>query len=144
MEIGCTIGQACTRDLDGLAIGTIHSTIAVSHTYVHESVFLIPKSNAKIPPIGFTLEWKLRSGASYEISAGLVCFPGAALMVACWARRVIDMAGQPWPGPWRFCSVIREVMMCMFFEALELSIRNMMAIGGLLMACPAETLAFRA
>ena len=103
-----------------------------------------PKSNAQIPPVGFTPEWKPRSGASREISAGLVRFPGAALMAACWARRVVDTAGQPWPGPWRFCSVMREAMIRAFFEALELSVGNVTAIGGLLTACPAATLAFRA
>ena len=112
--------------------------------FVRDSVFLFLKVEIKISPVGFTPEWKPRSGASREISAALARFAGAAFTAACWARRVVDTAGQPWPGPWRFCSVIRAAVMRALFEALELSVGNVTAIGGLLTACPAATLVFSA
>ena len=43
LDEGRTIGRTCARDLNGLAIGTVHSAVAVSRTYVRESVFLVPK-----------------------------------------------------------------------------------------------------
>ena len=49
LEEGRTIGRACARDLDGLAIGAFHSAIAVSRAYVSESVFLVPEVKRQNP-----------------------------------------------------------------------------------------------
>jgi hypothetical protein len=59
-------------------------------------------------------------------------------------ENVVDAAGQPLPGPLRFCRVIREVTMRAAFDWFELSVGNETRTLGLLTALPAATFLFRA
>jgi hypothetical protein len=66
--------------------------------------------------------------------AGGVPLAGSARMAACWATKVVDDAGQPTPGPWRFCKVTRAASIRASWEAFESSDGNETAIEGLLTA----------
>lgn len=56
--------------------------------------------------------------------------------------KVVDAAGHPTPGPWRFCSVTSAALIRANCDALESSTGNETATVGLLTAWPAATLAF--
>jgi hypothetical protein len=65
-------------------------------------------------------------------------YPWRAL---CWARRVVDAAGQPFPGPFKFWRVTREAWILAILLALLLSVGKLSPTLGLLTTWPAARLA---
>lgn len=59
-------------------------------------------------------------------------------------ENVVDAAGQPLPGPLRFCSVTSDATMRAAWDCFELSVGNETGTLGLLIALPAATFALRA
>ena len=59
------------------------------------------------------------------------------------ATKVVDVAGQPMPGPFKFCSVTMAASMRVSCEVLELSVGKETATEGLFTTFPAATLASR-
>lgn len=48
----------------------------------------------------------------------------------CWALNVVEEAGHPWPGPWRFWRVTMQVSMRASWEAFELSVgKDTLTVG---------------
>ena len=63
-------------------------------------------------------------------------------MALSWARNVVDTAGQPTPGPFKFWRVTRAAWIRACWEAFELSVGKEMGTLGLFRTWPALTLAF--
>lgn len=77
------------------------------------------------------------------MSIGLATHGQLVLSIACLcALNVVDAAGQPTPGPLKFCKVTAAAFRRASCDAFELSVGNDMVMVGFLTACPAATLAF--
>lgn len=118
-------------------------------------------------PVGFTPDWKPRSGVKasiwdrerpaaevtvalaaatlVEAGAGLATFTGAAvapfLRAAACAEKVVAATGQPTPAPKRFCNVMEAAVIRASCEATELSVGKLNATTVLLTAWPAAMFA---
>ena len=62
-------------------------------------------------------------------------------MAFCCALKVVDATGHPFPGPFRFCSVTAAAFNRASLDAFEASVGKLTCTEGLLIACPAFTLA---
>jgi hypothetical protein len=61
----------------------------------------------------------------------------------CWARNVVEAAGQPTPGPLRFWRVTSAACIRVSWDSLEPSVGKETATEGLLTAFPAATFALK-
>jgi hypothetical protein len=97
-------------------------------------------------PVGLTPAACPKSGTSARSTSLLENVNSSNIRfwsTACCATKVVEAAGQPFPGPFKFWSVTREAWMWATLDALSCPVGKVTGIEGLFTAWPALTFAFK-